>query len=526
MPWIVFTMTKTKGTLTMPRILKAITATDVSVVRPVIYEIARSVMKMTGINHKTQIFYPGEMEKVQQQGSDMNPDDNEELNLMPFNERISIEVDELFEEDRMNSIAVHRQENLPIFLDDPLEIMIKPVYAPSDITINFRYRAVDKAGAERWRNEMRARTGDEREVRDYSASYSYLIPPVFLVILAELHRMREAVAGYGEDYQTYFDNNSTKRITRVTTQSGHVSSLAVAETQSRINGWFDFTGVPEQGSREDEGDTWTISFSFKFKFDKPIACVMHYPIIIHNQIVDQKFRPSEPRDQGRWEKKTLAFAASASFLNHFEASNDVRKLQVSQGYGIPNFDEFIPADMPKKTLRVVTQLTQIDPDNPTLLFNLLTDLEDLEFTPEMAAFLKSEAKFMTQPYRSIFQLTLFRDHDIMGGMPLLASPTLDLTTVEPMELRSYYHTRLSIVTDLRILPTEALDRAREHGKAVIDIIKTLDPTVTSPELIDDYYIPRKELDKALDDLDSWQLINNGKERQMNTVETFFIRTRR
>lgn len=95
-----------------------------------------------------------------------------------------------------------------------------------------------------------------------------------------------------------------------------------------------------------------------------------------------------------------------------------------------------------------------------------------------------------------------------------------------MELRSYYHTRLSIVTDLRILPTEALDRAREHGKAVIDIIKTLDPTVTSPELIDDYYIPRKELDKVLDDLDSWQLINNGKERQMNTVETFFIRTRR
>lgn len=510
----------------MPRILRAITATDVSVTRPVIFEVARAIMAATGIHPNTQIFYPGESEKVLQQGSEMNPDENAELNIMPFSERISIEVDELFEEDRMNSTAVHRQETIPIFLDDPLEIMIKPVYASTDYTINFRYRAVDKPGAERWRNEMRARVADERQVHDYSASYSYLIPTAFLAILEELHRMREAVAGYGEDYQTYFGKNSTKRITTIATQSGHSSALAVAETQSRVNGWFDFSGMPELGSKEDEGDTWTISFSFKFKFDKPIACVMHYPIILHNQIVDQKFRPSESRSDDDWRTKPVAFSSSTGFLNHFESGRDVRKLQSNQGYGIPEFDEFIANAMPRSTLRVVTQLTQIDPANPKLLFNLLTDLEDLEFTPSMAEFLKSESKYMTQPYRSIFQLTLFRNHDIVDDMPIVATSNLDLSTVNAMDLRCYYHVRLSIVTDLRLLPTEAIDRARDHGLALIEIIKTLDPTVKSPEILDGDYIPRKEIDRVLDDLDGWQMINGNGTRQMNTVETFFIRTRK
>ena len=238
----------------MPKITLPIPETSASCTRPVVVSIVKDLIDMTGIPKDVNIFYPGDSEKAFQPGSDIATHQTG-INTTPFSSRIQIEVDENYEMDRLLSTAVYQTENLFIFRDDRIDTFIKPVYSSADITINFKYRAIDKTSAMRWRDDIRTRVGMMWDMRMHEVSYHYLIPPEFLVILKELHRMRENVYPYGETYDQYFQANITKNATVFTTLAGTHAAWGIAEKQLRIMGYFDFEGVPEQGSKEDDGDS-------------------------------------------------------------------------------------------------------------------------------------------------------------------------------------------------------------------------------------------------------------------------------
>jgi len=369
------------------------------------------------------------------------------------------------------------------------------------------------------------------DMRQHTAEYHYLIPPEFLVILQELHRMREAVDGYDETFEHWFKTNSTNNLTQLTTLAGTHASYGIVEKQLRIVGVFDFDGVPEAGSKEDEGDTWTISFSYKFKYDKPIGCAMFYPLMVHNQLVDQKYRPNPLVDIPDVAENTPHNCPlSVSAFSAFEKTNN--PVSTMPGIAIPSFDEFFPNSIPTNTVRVFTALVDIDPTDPALLLSL-KKLGSISIKPVVLDFLIGEVPFMFKDGGSIFTLNLYRDHDLLDKTHLSIDANLDIRATVPLSLRNYYHIRFGLNVDLTLIQQSALDRLRNNAAAAIAILSALDQSLVTNGLLPNMlgnsnlnYISRIDMMNAINAMNK-QIITKGNRQQgyqMFTVESLVIKS--
>ncbi len=485
----------------MPKLLRANLDTDETVVRPVMFDIIREIKEYTKLDHQdVAVFYPGTENKTFQPGSSIGKDSLENTLKGAFYNQVAIEIDEQYEHDRILETAVFRPDNLFIFRDDYLETSIRPVYSSMDVSINIRFRAMDKVTAIRWRDEMRATVSMGRMTHLHELTYSYFIPVGYLKILEEIHRLRERVAGYGQSWEKYFKDTVTEKATEVVNLAGKLPQWAIAETQGRVVGYFDFDGAPEQGSREDGGETWTIAVTYKFKYDKPVGCVMFYPLMVHNQLLGPEWRPKH----GPYEiqEQQRVYSLSAGAFSKFESGRVVGKLMEQQGVFLPSFDEFIPSRIWGGTLRVITVMIAIDPKNPAHLMNLVTDLKPYALDPDIIGLLKVEAPYMTLPYTSIFNLSLYEGAGLMDDTWLAVDNELNVTAQKPLDYRSVYHIRLSILRDPTTLPPAAVLRLRKHCAAAVKIFDTIDPTLRRknrlPVCMTGDWLPKVEYHKASD----------------------------
>lgn len=509
----------------MPKALLPVPETIESVLRPVVLDIARKVLHETGLSEDTQILFPGETERAKQVGSSIN---KKEHDVVEFTARdmLTIEVDEEYITDRLLSTAILRPENFYIVRDDKLEIGIKPIYRSTLTTLNFKFRSKDRTQAERWRDDIANRTSYERAERVHDVKYHYLIPNAFMAILTELHRLRENNAGYGEDFATYFAAIRGGRVHELTNQKGSVSRWGVAETQARIVGWFDFEGLPEKGAKEDDTDTWTISFSYKFQYDKPTEMIMMYPLVIHQQLLDQKWRPGDDEQPAYDEGSRMQVRPySADSFSYFEAGRDIAgTATMDQGIALPAFDEFIPETIVSGTKRLFTALVGLDPAQPRFLMNLL-DLSTRVWDEDVVCCLRKEFSAMYTPYRSLFCLSLYRSNQLQKAGLIRVDQDLNVYSTVDLDPREYYHLRLSLFTDLRTVPTASLDRLRFCGKGLIKLIDALDPSLKDndqlPCLLGDNYVPKKCLEDAINHMKPNRGSLNGPV-PMWTVQTLII----
>ena len=514
----------------MPQLFLATTETSVNITRPIVYGIIKDLMEITGISPDAMISFPGELEAMQQPGSDVGTMAQQSgVNTMPFDNRIFIEVDEDYEMDRILSTATYRAENPHIFRDDRIEVGIRPIYSSTDTTINFKFRAVDKTEATRWRDYIKTRVSMNWDQRIHKVSYHFLIPTEFLIILKEIHRLMENVEGYGVELNDYIESGMSKRATIMTTQAGTEPVWAIAESQIRIVGYFDFDLVPDKGSKEDEADTWTIAFAYKFKYDKPVATTMKYPLMIHNQLIPQKYR-NNPLTDGTdpLENKEFEFTLSSYLFYHFQKDTENKRLRddkLRKETIIPAFDEFVPSGTVYGTESVLTVLTNIDTTNPHLLLSL-KDLGSYKLAPEVLAFMVGEAQYMTKPGQSIFMVTIYRGATLLDLDSITLDSDLNIYSTYILTLRKYYHIRLSVMSDLTLLAAAAIERMRNYGLSTQIIFDFINPTLKIknklPKILGGDYITRESMREAMDAMETYN--KHGVSGVMQTVQTLCIQS--
>lgn len=506
----------------MTKFITTIPATYETVVQPIILQIARTLIATTGLPKNTPVMWAGDTDKQKQPGSSF--DDASKDNITDYDERVYIDIDEGFNQETLASSATMRPENISIFRDDLLQVAVRPVYSRMDMTINFRYRARDRNTATRWRDKIRNHMAmAAAQTQLHAISYSYVVPPEVMTILTEIHRMREAVAGYGEDFNTWFDKCITTKATELVTLGGNHPTPVIAETQSYVQGLFDFSAVPEKAERvDDQGDAWTSTFSYKFFFDKPIGVLMMYPLMIHNQPMDQKYREQVlPEDPQHTEQ---SYGLLASSLANFSAI--YRKTLSDAGVQIPPIDEFVPDNVQGSTQRLMTVLADVPlplAANPILL-NLHNLGSTFRIDPVVMTFLEKEWSYITQPYKSVFVLSLYKGIHLQGPEFVSVTSGLDVKYVGTPSLREYYHVRLSIVDDLYMLPQAAADRLRDNGAALCKIAQALGETVM-PAIIGDDYVTRSEFEALCARLNpSMSFSNSPRGQQFNLVQNLIVQS--
>jgi len=522
----------------VPSVILGLPETEYSVTRPAVLGVVRELFTMTGIPKDTRIFYPGDINKASQPGKTGmvgdQIDNNDDVALFNQHGKVFLEVTESPDEDSPQLSDAFRMEQPYIFLDDALGIFIRPVYRQMEVRVNFRYRAEDKTAAQRWRNEMLARLDARLEVRLHSLTYNYPIPLEFLFILKELHRLRENKFGYGEDYDTYFKKHSSERLTTIVDQAGKNDLLVMPETQGRVQGWFDFPEMPEEGNREGETTNWNVGFTYTFKYSKPISARMVYPIIIHQQLLSKRYRPDPDKEYpGASERVLNNRSLSQRAIGAFESERDYWRILQQQGYAIPYFDEFIPNSVPTDTMRLMTVLSIVDPLQPRTLFNFRTDDTKVKLSELIYNFMSVEAPFMTRAYNSMFTLDLYEGYERLSWRDVKIDADLNVTSNFDLDPRKQYHVRLGLVEDLSLLSPDAVERARNNGPAAISIINVLNPNLAVngklPPLLGGNLIRRDDWNQLVLDLTGWMGAGSVPIRhnrcQTLTVEAYSLASR-
>lgn len=508
----------------MPKIVFTNPGVKDSVTRPVVLDIVRQVLEWTGLPKETPIQFPGELERVYQPGSTISTE--VEFNRFEPNRRWNISVEEEHQMDRVLSTAVLYDDNPHTFWDGDTQVYMRPVYAPTDVTITIANVSKDKNEAIRWRDDIAARVSMGRDVKVHNANYSYLIPEEFFPIFKEIHRLRENVAGYGESFETYFHRYLSKKARILTDLIGKNQAWGVGETQARIIGYFDFDAAPEQGDRGEAAE-WRISFTYRFKYDKPVASLLKYPLMVHNQLISKDFRPT--RLPERIEDYQLNYSMSSRALATFESYRPSENNGIP-GIAIPEFDEFLPAagSVAPDTLRVLTALTSVDLTNPRDLLSLY-ELGEVSLDPQILSYMRGEAPYLTQLGRSFMHVNVYKDTTLMARQHYEVSDTLMVRLKVDPDLRATYHVRVSLYERPILLPSDAKERLRNHCGAAQLMMLALRPTLRDEGLLRQCmagnYMPRNDLNAALELIDTRKDTKfNGEIYQFNTVLVLYAQT--
>lgn len=511
----------------MPNLVLTNPGVQDSVTRPVVLDIVRQILIWTGLPKDTQILFPGYDERPPQTGSTISIE--KEFNFFDAHSMWKISIEEVHQEDRGLSMAVLYDDNPRIFDDEDARVWIRPAYSPCDVTLRIKSRFTDKNQAIRWREDIRTRIGMNRDVRTHFVSYSYLLPLEFIKVLEEIHRMREMEdqEPYGQTLEEYFQFYFSPKARLLSTMIGTNKQWGVAETQARILGYFDFQLHPEQNEKDGESSVHNIEFTYTFKYDKPSASVMSYPLVINNQLINKNYRPTS-RDE-RVEDYVQQYSQSAFNFRWFENSVPTENIGMP-GISIPDFDDFLPArgTVPPDTLRVLTGLTTIDLDNPLELLSL-EQLGTHNLNDDVLEFMRTEYQWMTKLGMSIFNIMVYRNEYPLQKDHYTIGSDLMVRLVNPPSLRDTFHVRLSLFQRPRLLPKEAKDRLRNNCTLTRKIFSVLKPSLEKdgflPECMIGNYISKKEFDRTTDEIDRhFDVKRNQQIYQMNTVMTLFVST--
>lgn len=472
----------------MPKVERPILESDQSVVRPIAVATIQEIMiDRMGLPASMTINYPGYSDTVAQpHGFISNKYENVRF---PSTDKIFIEITENYVNDWLPAMVTKKPEQIPIFLNRDLEIEMRPIYASVEMKFSIHYRAKNKTDARRWYDYMIMKIPNREDTWLHTLQYSYAMPEAYMVILKEIHRLQEAVEGYGETFDEFFQKWVNPRYGILTDQVGKNTLGVFKETQMRCIGFFDIGSEPDFGQRKDETDVWEVEIPYVLRYEKPKAVHFMYPITIHNQIIGKKYRNEEgfQRLQDHQQSRNWSMA----HLKSFESMNNVAQVYRDfPGRYFPTFDEFMPRNVPDKTMRMVTTLVLLPSDEQVAAgmdSNLLMNLTDLEadaygfkFSDCMKQFIASEAEFVTQPRGSAVTVSLYMGRLLVDPSWIRVDENLNVYATKPLNKRKVWHVRISVTTDLTYITEAAKARLRAARCAFDQIVQYISPTTSAP----------------------------------------------
>lgn len=515
----------------MPKAAVAVPDSYLSITRPVALEAVRQLAMLMGWQSSIEILFPGDAEEVPMNGSTLDPERTMPSNFSD-NGRIRIEIVENPIEDRVLATAIHRKENLPIFLDKKLGIRLQPVYSGTELVFQLQFRAPNRVLAERFRQEALMKTAQYRRENLHDLTYHYAIPPGFLSMFKSFHELREATAPYNQSFDVWMSDHLSAKATNLMTLIGTQPQLSIGESQTCPLGWFDFTALPEPETKNDETGPYVLSFQYTLQYDKVIGVAAEWPLMIHNQIIDSQYyavplASGNMIDPDKVRRKPALSRHAFDALTNVYTDNCFKKFD---GISIPEFDEWAPAHVPPDTTTIIAAMISLDPTDLRAVADL-DDLGDIEIDADIRNWMRMEGNRMTRYGESVFHISLYRgDVPIDDGI-LTIDNQLNIRATVDLNLRERYHLRIALLHDILSIQPVGREALRTAGTAAVKILSAMQlrlmRTGFVPELTAGGVIPRnifRQIGQRINDLKTPHRI--GVEYRFLTVGNYIIRTNR
>lgn len=442
--------------------------------RPVIQAVIEQVKEFTRMKNSMKIFYPGDSGIMQSAGSDISSN-GENKAIFESGEYIHIEVTERVDEDEVGINPLSRHDVTPVFYDKDVGFMLRATLQRTEVTINFKYQSKSKSTVQRWRSNMITRMQQDAKTNLHTYNYSIAVPRQYQELISAIHFNREDCAPYGQSLAEYIRQCATDQSTILSNQSGENVELAFAYQETRVVGQFDFSAIPDEPEYDQGLGIWSISFPYKFNYQKPAEIIANYPIIVHNYLLpDRYIIPVESQGQFEaGERSNTLRQGYARDMERFEMNVVMdRTSQVGGHLRIPYYDDHPFSPPVNGYCTLFTVLNSIDEDNPKKIANLLEDLDDYMIDPDVAEFMEREGKRMLIPFHSVFHL----NYHLWGAMTssgLVLKPGLVLEHEIDRDPRDCHRVRLDICAAIHRLPYDVIERLRTNPKVFTKIIASL-----------------------------------------------------
>lgn len=458
----------------MPNMLLEIPEVVESISRPVVTAVTDDLVKWLRLKDKPpMVFLGGSNQPPNPKGFGM---EGAKFNVFNSEARIFIEVNEEYPEYAASTAIQQKPDNIVEFHDAALGVYLKPIYQPVRVNVEFRIRTSDRSTAEQIRQSWKRLAAAAKEAYFHTVSYHYPIPLEQLAVLLEIHKAREATAGYGETFPTWLKKCFSEKMTVITDQAGKNPIFVIKENQTGIMGWYDFNAEPPKFDKDAEGGSWTTTVNYQFQYDRVEGVAMHYPIMVHNTILPLKLfdtrKPEELDDIKNYRN------LSGHLFEYFERMNKPGSWHGEPGLSIPHFDDWIQETRYPNTQCLTRILLGVDPDNRNLVLNL-NEIGDWSLDPMLVEHMRAMGDGIFYPNQALVHVTLCEGQRIMDFQWMSLNNNLDIMCSQDLQLRKVYHLNIAFNYNLPALSEKAITDLIAHGALLRKAILLIDPDIES-----------------------------------------------
>lgn len=376
--------------------------------------------------------------------------------------RIQATITEDYNEDHLDTTAVHQQEFYPIFFDPSISASVAPIYIQTDINISFSYITPSLSEANRIRDDIRLRLSQTRNISHHEVEYSIIIPRVVEDFIADVHSLKSRM--YPQELIEYFLEHSTKRLYPITDLSNKENTrLAIQEKQIRILGFFNFSSMPEKVEKEQESSTYKLNFTYSFSLSIPKAMSIRYPVMICNKVMPNKYvefiEQHKINAKREYKLNHNYIGTSMANLSHFEAHRQLEnRVDINVPINIPLFDDFALRQGHKGYGILVSMLPEVNETDKKTLLNL-KELDPWYIPDSLLNCIANEERiYMTSPYSSFLYLGLHQEDRHYDNSVLTLDSDMTIRSKVTLDLRKPVRVTLSMCIDMSTLLPAAIER--------------------------------------------------------------------
>ncbi len=447
---------------------------DQNVTRPVVMDIGRNIVEIMGLPKGIEISYIGQGEARHQFGSTVGQ--NEAEVRVGNSAMLTIEAVSSFDETNFSATAAHNYEHEPLFTDDSIGVVVKPIYQGCTVTLNFQYETPSRNEAIRWRNDASFKVSQLRNVILQNATYCYILPNSLWAALKDIYDLREKQAGYGQTFPQYLETHLSPLATRIADSTGTHTRIGIRETQMEIQGFFNFTAQPEQQEREGDRGTWTVRFSYEFSFQQPTAISFQMPVLVHNQPVAQKYLPLEDNKHIQFAKR--ASISKGGFMMFSADAEMQRNKPALARFNWPPYDHWFADKVPDNCAIIASFLIGANKTDAGQKLLNLRELGDYVIQSDILKWIEgAEYPYLHVPRASPLQIALYRNECLASFKTVTVDQDLNVVLNQELDLRKRYRIVLMLNKKLNVDPA-GVKRLAQYPDATRLILRTIRATTS------------------------------------------------
>lgn len=453
----------------MPTIGLAVPQSAETVTKRAMLSVTRDIMGFIGLPENTSIVVNESMGAPASKEDTLNK--KQRITLSDDN-HVVLNYKELFTENGIVTNTFYKKSKPFIFADPDIGLSIYPATAKVEVNMTLRIKVRDRGALEKFRRLLRIRGGINYMLGKHNLKYDFVIPGVMIAFVHDSWSMREHLGGYNETLTDYLHRCIPKGLVKRSNMSGEFSTLAINQQENDIQGHFS-EEVFYNDTESSEGSN-NVEISYKFFYDEVVGAVMHYPLMIHNQRVSNKYLNSFQTREinpllGERTLQYLSTFTEAEGLHRFYKSHD--------GYRVDPFDDWFPKFDNKGSLKsaIITPIS-IDVTD----FNAVLSLHDFSNTqlpPSVKDMILRFPDLSLELYRAPYKVTLYSVNREEREEPIEILPSGEVRTLYPMNIRNRYFLRIGITLDLSKLSTNVVQYLLTKPVDVLNILSLLDGSV-------------------------------------------------